>query len=370
MKFHQLLQHFVRADLNSYAANDWEHPPGDNMLCRSDQVTVRSCRRTLSQHHVWPIPHPIYVPDPAVPTEMLCNREAMARSTRWYMCNVYALSLLPMLWRAISMISNLHIHDVIRPVQPAVGNDSSQPHSLSLQTLWRAILISYRNIHKMIRPVQPAAGYDSSQPHSLVSPDAMEGNINDIISQYTRGDTPCTTCSRLRFNSYLTPCSLQTLWRAILMKSYRNIHEVIRPVQPAAGYDSSRTSLISLSRRYGGQYQLYHIAIYTRWYALYNLQPTTIHLKPHSLFSPDAMEGNVNDIISQYTRGDTLYNLQPVTIHLEPHSFLSPDAMEANINDIISQYIHKVIRPVQPAAGYDSSQTSLPFHSRRYGGQY
>ena len=75
------------------------------------------------------------------------------------------------------------------------------------------------------------------KPHSLLSPDAMGGNINDIISQYTRGDTPCTTCSWLRFISNLTPCSLQTLWGAILMISYRNIHEVIRPVQLAAGYD-------------------------------------------------------------------------------------------------------------------------------------
>ena len=89
---------------------------------------------------------------------------------------------------------------------------------------------------------------------------------------------------------------------------------------------------------YGGQYRWYQISIYTTWYALYNLQPATIHLKPHSLFSPDAMEGNIKYIISQYTRGDTLYNLQPVTIHLEPHSLLSPDAMEGNIKYIISQY--------------------------------
>ena len=186
------------------------------------------------------------------------------------------------------------------------------------------------------------------------------------------------------------------LRRAILI-SYRNIHEVIRPVQPAAGYDSSRTSLISLSRHYRGQYYRYHIAIYTWWYALHNMQPVTINLTPYSLFSPDAMEGNIKYIISQYTRGDTLYNLQPVTIHLEPHSLFSPDAMEGNIKYIISQYtrgdttcttysrwrfipnlthcslqtlwrailsisyrnIPEVIRPVQPAAGYDSSQTSL-----------
>ena len=171
-----------------------------------------------------------------------------------------------------------------------------------------------------------------------LSPNAVEGDINDIISQYTRGDTPCTTCSRQRLISNLTPCSLQTLWRAILMISYRHTHEVIRPVQPAAGYDSSRASLISLSRRYGGQSYWHHIAIYTWWYALYNLQPATIHLKPHFLFSPDAREGNIKSIISQYTRGDTLYNLQPVTIHLEPHPFLSSDAMEGNIKYIISQY--------------------------------
>ena len=192
---------------------------------------MRSCRRTLSQRHVWPIlnlippwfalelPPPRYhggVPDTVVPTQMLCNGEAMARSTWWYMCNEYALLFLPMLWRAISMISNLHIHD-------------------------------------MIRPVQPAAGYDSSQPHSFLSSNAMEGDINDIISQYTGGDTPCTTCSRLRFISNPTPCSLQTLWRAILRISYRNMHEVIRRVQPAAGYDSSQTLLTFLSRRYGGQ---------------------------------------------------------------------------------------------------------------------
>ena len=144
---------------------------------------------------------------------MLCNGEAMTRSTWWYMCNEYALLFLPMLWWAISMISNLHIHD-------------------------------------MIRPVQPAAGYDSSQPHSFLSPNAMEDDINDIISQYTHGDTPCTTCSRPRFISNLTPCSLQMLRRAILI-SYRNIHEVIRPVQPATGYDSSQTSLI-LSSSPGG----------------------------------------------------------------------------------------------------------------------
>ena len=124
-----------------------------------------------------------------------------------------------------------------------------------------------------------------SKPHFLFSPDAMEGNIKYIISQYTRDDTPCTTCSRLRFISNLTyfslqtlrrailsisyrniheviPCttyrrwrfisnlthsSLQTLRRAILGISYRNIHEVIRPVQPAAGYDSSQTSLFFLA---------------------------------------------------------------------------------------------------------------------------
>ena len=123
-----------------------------------------------------------------------------------------------------------------------------------------------------------------------------------IISQYTRGDTPCTTCSRLWFISNLTYFSLQTLWRAILSISYRIIQ------------------------------------IYSRWYALYNLQPATIHLKPYLLFSPDAMEGNIKFVISQYTRGDTLYNLQPVTIHLEPHSLLSPDAMEGNIKYIISQH--------------------------------
>ena len=50
----------------------------------------------------------------------------------------------------------------------------------------------------------------------------------------------------------LIPFSLQTLWRAILMISHRNIYVVIRPVQHAAGYDSSQTSLLALSRRYGG----------------------------------------------------------------------------------------------------------------------
>ena len=165
-------------------------------------------------------------------------------------------------------------------------------------------MISNLQIHDIICPVQPAAGYDSSQPHSFLSPNAMEGNIIDIISQYARGDMPRTTCSRPRFISNLTPCSLQTLWRAILLISYRNIHVVIRPVQPAAGYDSSHTSLPFLSRRSGGQYYVYHIAIYTGWYALYNLQPATIHLKPYLLFSPDAMEGNIKYIISQYTRGD------------------------------------------------------------------
>ena len=119
------------------------------MLCRSDQVTVRSCRRNLSQRHVWQIPHlitqmfalelpqPRYhggefqldIPDTVVPTQMLYNREAMARSTRWYVCNEYALSFLPLLWRAISIISNLHIHGMIRPVQPAAGYDSYQPQS-------------------------------------------------------------------------------------------------------------------------------------------------------------------------------------------------------------------------------------------------
>ena len=245
MKFHQLLQQFVRADLNSYAANDWEHPPGDNWLCRSDQVTVRSCRRILSQCHVWPIPHlippmfaleltpPRYhggafrldVPDTVVPTQMLCNREAMARSTRWYLCNEYTILFLPRLWRAISMISNLHIHD-------------------------------------MIRPVQLAAGYDSSQPHSFLSPDAVEGNVNDIILQYTRGDTPCRTCSRLRFISNLTPCSLETLWRAILMISYRNIHEVI----PCTIY--SRWRFIS---------NLTHFSLQTLWRAILTLSYSNIH---------------------------------------------------------------------------------------------
>ena len=229
------------------------------------------------------------------------------------------------------MISNLHIHDMIRPVQPAAGYDSSQPHSFLspnameddindiisqythgdtpcttcsrprfisnltpcyLQMLRRAILISYRNIHEVIRPVQPAAATIHLEPHSFLSPDTIEGNIIGIISQFTRGDTPCTTCSRLRLISHLTPfslqtlwrailsisyrnihevipcttysrwrfisnlthCSLQTLWRAILSISYRNIPEVIRPVQPTAGDDSSRISLIVLSRRYGGQY--------------------------------------------------------------------------------------------------------------------
>ena len=303
------------------------------------------------------------VPDTVVPTQMLCNGEAMARSTWWYMCNEYALLFLPMLLRAILMISNLHIHD-------------------------------------MIRPVQPAAGYDSSQPHSSLSPNAMESYINDI-SQYTRGDTPCTTCSRLRFISNLTPCSLQTLWRAILMISYRNIHEVIRPVKPAAGYDSSRTSLISLSRHYGGQYYWYHIAIYTWWYALYNLQPATIPLKPHFLFSPDAMEGNIKYIILQYTRGDTpcttcsrlwfisnltyfslqtlwrailsisycnIYEVIPCTTYsqwgfISNLTHCSLQTLWRAILSISYRNIHEVIRPVQPAAGYDSSQTSLTLSS-------
>ena len=195
------------------------------------------------------------VPDTVVHTQMLCNGGAMARSTWWYMFSEYASLFLPMLWRAISMISNLHIHDMKRPVQPAARYDSSQTSLtflsrryggqyevyhiaiykytrgdtpcttcsrlrfisnltyFSLQTLWRAILsLSYRNIHEVI---------------------------------------PCTTYSRWRFISNLTHCSLQTLWRAILSISYRNIPEVIRPVQPAAGYDSSQTSLI-LSSPPGG----------------------------------------------------------------------------------------------------------------------
>ena len=185
------------------------------------------------------------------------------------------------------------------------------------------------------------------------------------------------------------------------MISYRNIHEVIRPVQPTAGYDSSQTSLISLSKRYGGQYYWYHIAIYTWWYALYNLQPVTIHLKPHFLFSPDAMEGNIKYIISQYTRDDTpcttcsrlrfisnltyfslqtlwrailsisyrnIHEVIPCTIYrrwrfISNLTHFSLQTLRRAILGTSYRNIHEVIRPVQPAAGYDSSQTSLIFSS-------
>ena len=64
-----------------------------------------------------------------------------------------------------------------------------------------------------------------------------------------------------------------------------------------------------------------------------------IHLEPHSFLSPDAMEGNISDIILQYTRGDTpCTTLQPATIHLKPHFLFSPDTMEGNIKYIRSQY--------------------------------
>ena len=89
---------------------------------------------------------------------------------------------------------------------------------------------------------------------------------------------------------------------------------------------------------YGGQNRWYQISIHTTWYALYNLQPATIHLnltaagydssQPHSFLSPNAMEGDINDIISQYTWWYALYNLQPATIHLKPHFLFSPDAIE------------------------------------------
>ena len=36
IKFLWLLQHFIRADLNSYAANDWEHPP--DYICHAGQI--------------------------------------------------------------------------------------------------------------------------------------------------------------------------------------------------------------------------------------------------------------------------------------------------------------------------------------------
>ena len=276
----------------------------------------------------WNYPPPRYhggafrldVPDTVVPTQMLCNGEAMARSTWWYMCNEYALLFLPMLWRAISMIPNLHIHD-------------------------------------MLRPVQPAAGYDSSQPHSSLPPNAMEGDINDIISQYTRGDTPCTTCNRLRFISNLTSFSLQTLWRAILSISYRHIHEVIRPVQPAAGYDSSQTLLLSPDAMEGNI--KYIISQYTRGDTLYNLQPVTIHLEPHSLLSPDAMEGNIKYIISQYTRGDTPCTTCSRIRFVSNLTYFSLQTLWREILSISYRNMHEVIRPIQPAAGYDSSQTSL-----------
>ena len=217
----------------------------------------------------------------------------MARSNRWYVCNEYALSFLPLLWRAISMISNLHIHDMIRPEQPAAGYDSSQPQSFLSrryggQYYWYHIAI-YTRWYALYN-LQPATIH--LKPHSLLSPDAMEGNINDIISQYTRGDTPCTTCSRLRFISNLTHFSLQTLWRAILMISYRNIHEVI----PCTTYSRWRCIL-----------NLTHLSLQTLWRAI---------------------------LMISYRN------------------------------------IHDVIRPVQPAAGYDSSLTSIPFLSKRYGGQY
>ena len=52
----------------------------------------------------------------------------------------------------------------------------------------------------------------ASPSTSLLSPDAMEGNIKYIISQYTRGDTPCTTCNRLRFVSNLIHSFLAPWW--------------------------------------------------------------------------------------------------------------------------------------------------------------
>ena len=103
-------------------------------------------------------------------------------------------------------------------------------------------------------------------PHSFVSPDALEGNIKDINSQYTRGDTPCTTYIRWRFIANLNPFSLQMLWRAILRISYRNIHEVIP------------------------------CTTYSWWRFISNLTPFSLQ---------NATECNIKEIISQYVRGDT-----------------------------------------------------------------
>ena len=149
------------------------------------------------------------------PTQMLCNWETVAISTRWWYFVSYLTPLsLQTLWRAILRISTRNIHEVIRPVQPTAGDDSSQTSILSLSRCYGGQYQGYHiAIYTRLCPVQPTAGDDSSQTSLLSLP--------------------------------------KTLWRAILRKSYRNMHEVIRPVQPAAGYDSSQTSLF-LSSPPGG----------------------------------------------------------------------------------------------------------------------